>query len=132
MDKENSCMLKEITNFLIKVGEHCLECEGKTVKEPPTINFDSKVELEAGHTYMIPTDITPILEKPKQRYVRSAKKSYLEKWITNGVFEVFTLEQFYKAFPKQRDNKNLNHNILKLLEAKKIAQLGKNRYMVNR
>jgi len=29
---ENSCVLQEIVEFLIKAGEHCLECEGKNGK----------------------------------------------------------------------------------------------------
>jgi len=125
MDNENSCMLKEITSFLIRVGEHCLSCEKKTtietekqVKKPTTIKIEPKPELP---------------QKPKKEgYVHNVKKSYLEKWITNGSFEVFTLKQFYKVFPKQRENKHLARNILRLIESKKIAQLDKDKYMVKR
>lgn len=29
MKDDNSCLIEKITDFLIKVGEHCMECEKK-------------------------------------------------------------------------------------------------------
>lgn len=101
------------------------------LKEPTIIKIEPKTELKANTTYMVPTAILP-KEIPKRPYEHNVKKTYLEKWIQNGVFEVFTLEMFFKAYPMQKENRNLDRNILKLLKAKKIAQLSKNKYMVVR
>lgn len=69
----------------------------------------------------------------KKPYKHNAKISYLEKWILNGSFTVFTLDQFLAAYPKQKNNKNLKRNFFRLLKTKKIAQLdGNDRYMVAR
>ena len=110
MNKDDSCMLKEITDFLIKVGEHCLECEGKTIVEPQKPAIKEPVKTE--------------------KQVSNLKISYLEKWIQKGVFTVFTLEQFFKDYPRQRENKRLNRNISKLINDGKILQLDKEKFTV--
>jgi len=134
MNEDETCMLKEITNFLIKVGEHCLKCESKSMKpqkpvlkEPDTTKTDIKstVEIQAGHTYMVPTKGTP-----KKKYKHGIKQSYLEKWIQTIPYDVFTLDQFYKAYPKQRKNRKLSSIISRLIVEKKIIQLGKNKFKV--
>ena len=58
------------------------------------------------------------------------KKCYLEKWIKQIDYEVFTLEQFYKEYPLQRSNKNLDRNISRLIADNKLIQLGKNKFKV--
>ena len=107
-------MLKEITDFLIQVGKHCLECE------------------EKNNTIIKPTTPIADVDVIKKQYSRGIKQCYLEKWIQNGVFEVFTLNQFYTAYPMQKENRKLDSNISKLIADKKIVQLGKNKFKVNR
>ena len=80
-----------------------------------------------------PMEIIAISSSPsKKKYPHGIKLSYLEKWIQNNNFEVFTLDQFYNAYPMQKKNINLDSIVLRLLETKKIAQLSKDKYMVNR
>ena len=105
-------MLEKITDFLIRVGDHCMSCEEKPVLAEPIIPI-----------------VTIVKPKPKSRNV---KISYLQKWIQNNNFEVFTLDQFLKSFPKQRDNNRLNSNISSLIDKKIITQLGKDKFRVNR
>ena len=111
MDNTKDCMLKEITSFLIKVGEHCLECEKKLVE---------------------PSKIVPIATTTKKQHKHNPKISYLEKWVKQNNFEVFSLEQFYKMYPRQRRSKRLNGHISKLISNGLLIQLGKNRFKVNR
>jgi len=61
---------------------------------------------------------------------RNIKKSYLQKWIELNDIQVFSLDRFFKVYPKQRRNKRLNHNIAKLIKEKKIVQVGKNQFQV--
>ena len=69
--------------------------------------------------------------KQKQKtYARNKKISYLEKWINNNNFEVFTLDQFFSAYPKQSENRKLDGIISRLVTDKKITQLGKNKFKV--
>ena len=144
MDKDKDCMLKEITRFLIRVGEHCMECNKNIAIEPTVADMveldsikemyhtllhpeevDPKPKIKADITYMVPTMIAP-----KKKYKHNVKKSYLEKWIRKGLFEVFTLDQFYKAYPLQRKNRNLTSIISRLIADKKIIQLGKDKFKV--
>ena len=68
-----------------------------------------------------------------KEYKHNIKLSYLEKWIKqNQHLEVFTLEQFYKSYPKQKENSRLTNNISKLIKENKILQLGKNKFKVVR
>jgi len=106
MDNENECMLKEITHFLIKVGEHCITCEGKITIEP-----EIEIQTKQNRT--------------------NVKLSYLEKWIKkNPYMEVFTLDQFFKEFPKQKKNRKLKTNISNLISENKILQLSNNKFKV--
>lgn len=116
---ENDCMLKEITSFLIRVGEHCMKCEGKTVElskpvKEPTPRIEIPIKTIA----------------PQKHKARNIKISYLEKWIKQIGFDVFTLDQFFKAYPLQKENKHLARNISRLIADKKILQLGKNKFKV--
>ena len=137
-DDDNGCMLKEITGFLIKVGEHCLNCEGehktmemeKPIEASTIIKFKSKPKLEAEYTYHIPTQTTPIKEKPKKTHKHNVKKSYLEKWIQDNNFTVFTLDMFYSKYPKQKENRKLDGIISRLISDGKILQLGKDKFTV--
>ena len=109
MNDNNECILKQITDFLIKVGEHCLECEQKT----PIVKT-----------------IEPTNQTNKSRNI---KLSYIEKWIRqNEYMEVFTLDQFYKDYPKQKENNRLTNNISKLISENKLLQLGKNKFKIIR
>ena len=109
MDNTKDCMLEKITSFLIRVGEHCMKCEGKPIIEP----------------------LKPVkLEKTKKEHTPNIKLCYLEKWVQTIGYDVFTLEQFFKDYPMQRKNKKLDYNISRLIADKKISQLDKNKFKV--
>lgn len=93
-----------------------------TIKETKT---DTTFTLSTGKTI---SPSTPM----KKLCKHNVKKSYLEKWIQNGSFEVFTLDMFYKAYPMQKQNKNLDIIISKLIREKKIYQTDKDKFKVNR
>ena len=78
--------------------------------------------------------LVPVYTPPsKKTYTHGIKISYLEKWIKKGCFEVFTLEQFYQKFPKQRKNRKLEDNIRGLIDKKIISQLNNDgKFRVNR
>jgi len=148
MDNEKDCMLKEITGFLIRVGNHCIECKGepftpsKLFEETTVIKLKPKPKIKVDTTNIVPTVVTPKkpvaiktdnsveFKKQQKNYRHGIKLSYLEKWVQNNNFEVFTLEQFFKAYPKQKKNNLLNRNISRLIADKKIIQLGKNKFKV--
>lgn len=70
-------------------------------------------------------------KKKKSTYPRNVKISYLQKWIQEKEhLSVFTLDQFFKDYPKQKQNKRLNFNISKLISEKKIRQLSNNKFQV--
>ena len=60
----------------------------------------------------------------------------MEKWIKKGSFEVFTLDMFFKQFPKQKYNNRLEFHIRSLIDKKIISQFNKPsgmvRFKVNR
>lgn len=89
----------------------------------------------SGIITQVSTDIKPPnsqeFKKQQKNYRHGIKLCYLEKWINNNNFEVFTLDQFYKEYPKQKKNNLLNRNISRLIADKKISQLGKNKFKVN-
>lgn len=96
------------------------------------------VELKHdNHVFMIKENtstkiITKPIPIPKKPVKLNVKKTYLEKWIHAHNINVFTPEQFYKEYPKQRENKYLDRNIMRLISEKKIMQLGKNKFKVIR
>ena len=90
-----------------------------TKKQPKTTRIETPMEI-------IGISSSPN-KKPRGHGI---KQCYLEKWITNNDFDVFTLDMFYKAYPMQKENKNLDSNISKLIAEKKIIQLGKNKFKV--
>jgi len=128
MDENKDCMLVEITRFLIRVGEHCMECEGKTMLKEPTI---TKKPITRIDTPMKIIDISSSSKKQTSP-VHNIKKSYLKKWIQNNNFKEFTLEQFFEAYPKQKENNRLNSNIYKLIKEGILLQVGKNNFKVVR
>ena len=77
-------------------------------------------------------NLEPFYKPIAKEYKHNIKISYLEKWIRNGKFEVFTLDQFFKSYPKQRNNNRLNKHIFDLVDKKIISQLGKDKFKVNR
>ena len=92
-----------------------------TIKQPKTTRIE------------IPMEITAISSSPaKKKYPHGVKISYLEKWIQSNTFDGFTLDMFFKAFPKQKENKNLNSNISKLIADGMLVQMGKDRFKVKR
>ena len=71
--------------------------------------------------------------EPKKTYTHGIKISYLEKWIKKGSFEVFTLDMFFKQFPKQKYNNRLEFHIRSLIDKKIISQLNNDgKFRVNR
>ena len=105
------------------------------------LNDGEPIELKVDNNIFvlkqtITTTSTIINPKPKKQHIRNVKISYLSKWITKGDFEVFTLDQFFKKFPKQKYNKNLDSHINSLISKKIISQFndrdGKEKYKINR
>ena len=88
-----------------------------------------------GKIFTVKKDINPSVvfkpERPK-KYKRNIKISYLQKWIQKGNFSTFTLEDFFKKFPKQKRNDRLNSHIVSLIDKKMISQMGNNKFKVNR
>lgn len=93
------------------------------LKEPITVKPENKIKTPKDD---IAKDIPP------KKHKHGIKISYLEKWIQQNYFTVFTLDQFYKVYPNQKKNPKLDNILLKLIEDKKIAQLDNNKYMVER
>ena len=75
-----------------------------------------------------------IFIRKQKRTVESfnAKVSYLEKWVRKNNFDSFTLDMFYKAYPKQVENKRLPRHISNLIVDGILVQMGKDRFKVNR
>ncbi len=94
-------------------------------------------EMKDGKTTAIMVDeevyriSTP--RNPPSPYVHHVKKPYLYKWIKDNNIKEFTLERFYKAYPKQRERaKNVNSHIAKLIAEDKIMQMGKDKFVVKK
>ena len=62
---------------------------------------------------------------------RGYKEQYLLKWIRQNNIEVFTLDEFFKAYPKRKQKK---HEALDLIsseiKAKRMLQLGNEKFKV--
>ena len=73
--------------------------------------------------------------KPKHPspYVRNVKKPYLLKWIKENNIKEFTLERFYREYPKQRERKSkVDKHIAKLISEDKLMQMGKDKFVVKK
>lgn len=91
------------------------------------------VELKVDNTiFVMKETVNAKTVKTKTNNSRNIKISYLQKWIQNNNFKEFTLEQFFKEYPKQRDNNRLDGNISKLINDGMILQLGKDKFTVVR
>lgn len=59
------------------------------------------------------------------------KETYLSKWIKENSIQVFTLEDFYKAYPRQRDRKrHVDKYISEMIADNKLLQIGKDKFKV--
>ena len=65
--------------------------------------------------------IPSVYKQPKIPSTRNVKIPYLEKWIQNNNFETFTLDMFFKEYPKQKYNDRLNSVINGLIDKKIIT-----------
>ena len=64
--------------------------------------------------------------------LHNVKECYLRKWIHAHNIKVFTLDQFFKEYPKQRERMDhLEINIAKMISDKELLQIGKNKFKVN-
>lgn len=94
------------------------------------------IELKLDdNIYYLKNNYNPtVVFKPVQpkKHKRNIKISYLLKWIQQNNFNSFTLEEFFKKYPKQKHNNRLNSHIVSLIDKKIITQLGNNKFRVNR
>ena len=92
------------------------------------------IELKYNDTFFVlkQNNLEAIYIPPKKEYTRNIKISYLEKWIRNCKFDVFTLDQFFKDYPKQRGNNRLNSHIFNLIDKKVILQVGIEKFKIIR
>ena len=70
------------------------------------------------------------------RYPQSsfnAKETYLSKWIRKNNITIFTIDDFYKAYPKQKDRKKqVDRYISEMIADDKLLQTGKDKFKVTK
>lgn len=129
---DRSVMLEADKTYYVGIDGNIKELEIIKVKANKKIVMVPDVfpEDESYGDFCKELDTKTVSSKKQNKH--NVKVSYLEKWIRDGSFTAFTLNQFLKEYPKQKNNKNLKRNFLRLIENKKIAQLDKDKYMVAR
>ena len=92
-------------------------------------------EMKEGKTTAIKIDEqifrlgTPVVSP--QKVFLNTKETYLCKWIRKNNIQMFTPEDFYKAYPKQKDRKrHVDWYISELITENKLLQIGKDRFKV--
>ena len=86
-----------------------------------------------GHIIELRHNDTIYTVKKPRGNNHNVKKCYLEKWIDNNPnMTSFTLDMFYKSYPRQRDNRNLYSNISRLIDKGLLVQMGKDSFKINR
>lgn len=65
--------------------------------------------------------------------LHNVKECYLSKWIRKNDIKIFTLDQFFRACPKQEARiASLKTVIARMIERDELQQLGKDRFRVKR
>lgn len=92
-------------------------------------------EMREGKTTAIRVDEeifrsgTPYIGSPKS--FSNIKEAYLTKWIKKNNITVFTTDDFYKAYPKQKERKRqVERYISEMITDNKLLQIGTDKFKV--